>query len=286
MFSKDISIIQISDDQPSQPLVISYVRWSTVTQGDGDSFRRQKYLADQYCQRHGLTIAPEHVMTDAGLSAYKGKNVSDGALGTFLKAVQEGRFPEGTILLVENLDRISRQHPMVAMSILHQIVEAGIVVITLGDKEKEYRKPLSMGDMFQAIIDLSNAHVESEKKRERTTANWHKKHVEMATNKTPMTGNCPAWLNLSADKRSWIVDERKAEIVRRIFDMCISGMGLPAIAKILNAEKVKPWAIQKRKAGRAEYWTVASVAYILKSKAVYGIFHPKKLERFFSIIFP
>ncbi|MER9371497.1 recombinase family protein [Mesorhizobium sp. M0491] len=267
-----------------ESLIISYIRWSTVIQGEGDSYRRQKCLADEWCKKQGLELAPEHIMTDAGLSAYKGKNVSEGALGAFLKAVQEGRFPAGTILLVENLDRLSRQHPMVAMNLLHQIVEAGIVVVTLGDRSVEYRKPLTMGDMFNAIIDLSNAHVESEKKQFRSTRNWEKIHADLEQGK-PM-GNCPAWLRVSKDRQRYEVEIGRATVVERMFDMCISGLGLPAIAKALNDAGVKPWAMEKRKTRRADYWTIASVSYFLASRAVFGEFYSPKLQRVYPNHFP
>ena len=41
-----------------------------------------------------------------------------------------------------------------------------------------------------------------------------------------------------ADKKKWIVDEEAAEIVKRIFDLCISGKGPMQIAKLLTAQHV------------------------------------------------
>ncbi len=41
-----------------------------------------------------------------------------------------------------------------------------------------------------------------------------------------------------ADKKKWIVDEEAAEIVKRIFDLCIAGKGPMQIAKVLTADKV------------------------------------------------
>ena len=41
-----------------------------------------------------------------------------------------------------------------------------------------------------------------------------------------------------ADKKRWIVDEEAAEVVKRIFDLCIAGKGPMQIAKILTADKV------------------------------------------------
>ena len=41
-----------------------------------------------------------------------------------------------------------------------------------------------------------------------------------------------------ADKKKWIVDEEAAEIVKRIFNLCIAGKGPMQIAKLLTAEHV------------------------------------------------
>jgi DNA invertase Pin-like site-specific DNA recombinase len=46
---------------------------------------------------------------DAGLSAFDGSNITRGKLGRFLDDVQAGRIPRGSSLIVESLDRLSRQ---------------------------------------------------------------------------------------------------------------------------------------------------------------------------------
>lgn len=46
------------------------------------------------------------------------------------------------------------------------------------------------------------------------------------------------YMKAPADKKKWIVDEEAAEIVKRIFDLCIAGKGPMQIAKLLTAEHV------------------------------------------------
>ncbi len=41
------------------------------------------------------------------------------------------------------------------------------------------------------------------------------------------------------DKSRWIVDDLAAAIVRRIFQMCVSGLGPTQIAKKLKAEQAR-----------------------------------------------
>ena len=53
-----------------------------------------------------------------------------------------------------------------------------------------------------------------------------------------LTTNPPfGYMKSSEDKEQWIVDEPATKVVRRIFDLCISGLGPTQIAKELKAEK-------------------------------------------------
>ena len=53
----------------------------------------------------GLEINEELVMTDRGLSAFHAEHKSKGALGVFLKLVEEDKIKPGSVLIVESLDR-------------------------------------------------------------------------------------------------------------------------------------------------------------------------------------
>src|ERR1700747_3247772 len=93
----------------SQPRCYSYLRFSTPEQRKGDSLRRQTVAAEEYAKRHGLALDTELNLRDLGISAFRGNNVAVGALGAFLKAIRDGLVPKGSLLLVESLDRVSRQ---------------------------------------------------------------------------------------------------------------------------------------------------------------------------------
>lgn len=89
----------------------SYVRFSSPEQLKGDSLRRQLSLSAGYAKRHGFVVDESLKLQDLGVSAYKGKHLQRGALGGFLKAIENGQVLAGSVLLVEALDRISRQEP-------------------------------------------------------------------------------------------------------------------------------------------------------------------------------
>ena len=72
------------------------------------------------------------------------------------------------------------------------------------------------------------------------------------------------------DKKKWIVDEEAAEIVKRIFDLCIAGKGPMQIAKLLTAEHILTVkAHYAQRAGKPlpekpYHWDPKSVAGILE----------------------
>src|SRR5262245_57368805 len=96
----------------------SYVRFSTPEQMRGDSFRRQTELARDYALKHKLELDDKLTFHDVGVSAYRGKNSETGRLADFQEAVRKGLVPRGAYLLVESLDRISRQAARRAFRVL------------------------------------------------------------------------------------------------------------------------------------------------------------------------
>ena len=106
-------------------LAFSYIRMSTDTQLKGHSKQRQLEKSAAYAKVHGLELADELQLEDIGVSAFKGDNVKEGALGRFLHAVEKGRVPAGSYLLVESLDRISRQEVLKSLSLFLRIIDFG-----------------------------------------------------------------------------------------------------------------------------------------------------------------
>ncbi len=97
-------------DEPRKPRAYSYLRFSTPEQRHGDSFRRQTDAAAKYAAKHGLMLDDSLRLADEGVSAFRGKNAATGKLSEFLEHVESGEVPKGSYLLVENLDRITRQN--------------------------------------------------------------------------------------------------------------------------------------------------------------------------------
>ena len=77
----------------------------------GDSLRRQLDASRKYANEHDLELVEDADLQDIGVSAYRGKNLASGAFGRFVAAVREGKVERGSDLLVELMDRLSRQAP-------------------------------------------------------------------------------------------------------------------------------------------------------------------------------
>jgi DNA invertase Pin-like site-specific DNA recombinase len=103
-----------------------YSRFSAKHQRHGDSIRRQDDWQQSVCRQRGWTLDDTLRFLDAGVSAHHGKNSDVGDLARFLDLVQRGRITPGSVLLVEVLDRLSREQIDEAYDLFRRILKAGV----------------------------------------------------------------------------------------------------------------------------------------------------------------
>jgi len=253
----------------SKPLAFSYVRFSTPEQQHGDSFRRQTEAAQVYAEREGLELA-DLAFADLGVSAYRGKNIKEGALRAFRDAVESGDIATDSVLIVESMDRLSRSIPRKAVRLLEDLCDAGIVVVTLDDGQRYDTGRLDKDPLafMLAYMVAMRAHDESAKKGMRVAEAWADKRRRAESEK--LTRWCPQWLELKATRDLFDVKEERAGVVRRVFREALAGKGQEAIARDLNIEGVPTF-------GRGERWHKSSVAKMLRNAAVIGSYQPHRM---------
>lgn len=255
--------------------VYSYLRFSTPEQARGDSLRRQTTSAEAWCADRGLALDDTLTMRDLGVSAFKGRHAQFGALKAFLDAVEGDRVERGSVLLVESLDRLSREAVLDAAARLFDLIRAGITVVTLSDGQ-EYSERRLRQDWTPLVISLAvmaRAHDESRIKSERVGKAWAQKRIRAATERQAQTAICPGWIKLVGGPRTGhyeLIPER-AEIVRSIFSDTIGGLGRRAIAQTLNARRVPTWGVGKKKGVR---WHDSYIQKVLGNPATYGVGEP------------
>ncbi|HEN8707171.1 TPA: recombinase family protein [Pseudomonas putida] len=250
--------------------VYCYVRFSSKKQQLGDSIERQEKLIEKYLTEHGATVAEQ--FSDLGVSAFRGKNVKVGALSRFLDRVKTGEISFGDTLIVESLDRISRQKELNTLEIIIAILNAGVVIYTLSDGRIYNAASEDQANLvFQINFIISRAYDESLTKQKRSVSAWKKKHEEARNSQKIMTKKLPYWLRAVEHEGEWRIEvvESRAKEIKLAFELAKYKLGAQAVASRLN------------KSGAEKRWTLIAVRHLLSSKAVYGtleVFKTKSLS--------
>jgi DNA invertase Pin-like site-specific DNA recombinase len=144
------------------PTAIIYARYSTAEQSRGYSLERQQTLGAQYATDQGWHV--EKTITDEGRSAFHGANRLEGsALHQFELEARNG-LHRHKVLVVENIDRLSRQGAKAAAQLIWALNEVGVDVATWQDGY--VYKSGNNGDLmelFSVIIKAQMAYEESHK---------------------------------------------------------------------------------------------------------------------------
>ena len=264
-----------TEDSTTFPIrAYSYVRMSTRKQLRGDSLRRQLERSKAFADEHSLLL--DDSLQDLGVSAWKGRNFKTGALGRFLAMVENDEIPKGSYLLIESLDRLSREAVPDALTLFMAIINAGIVIVTLGEDRQIYSRDRLNGDWTKLIIGLavmSRGHEESQTKSERIKAVAKRKREQAREGKGHITSISPAWIDakrIDANRYQFTLNHH-AETVRAIYEMATRGLGATVIARKLNADGVPAF---KSKDG----WYQSIIKALLTRHDVIGTFQPHRMQ--------
>lgn len=257
---------------------ISYQRMSSQEQMRGDSLRRQGTLLKNFLEKHDLVEAETVVEIGSGFhrkEINKDENPNDfSGFNKIIYAFDKGKFDtinNDYYLIVEALDRFSRQKMTISLSLFLAILNKNIKIITLFD-EKVYKKGDDQLSIIQAVVYLEMAHKESLNKSVRINKVYQEKR-ENAKNNIIFTSKAPAWLrsegNIKDKKAKWIILEDRVNIIKIIFEKSINeNMGKAQIASYLNSKlKIKSFT--------GKIWSQSYIAKLLKDRRLIGYFQPK-----------
>ena len=252
----------------SRPKAYSYIRFSSKRQEKGSSVERQTAATSAFAKRHNLDLQ-DVTYSDLGVSAFRGKHAKAGALKAFVDAVEDGKIEQGSWLLVESLDRISREKLGAAQRRLSELLELGITIATIADGN--VYKPSSrdsLGDALQMMVVLSRSHEESLMKSQRSKGGWAKtRRVAKEGQAHPQSkgGILPMWLQKTNTGEVETIPERVA-LVQRVYKMALDGLGSVAIANRLNSEGLT--------SGTGKPWSAGSISKLLTRRFVLGEWQP------------
>ncbi|MGP5237033.1 recombinase family protein [Pseudomonas helleri] len=228
--------------------VFSYLRFSDPRQAAGSSADRQLAYAATWAAKQGMELDATLTLKDEGLSAYHQRHVTQGALGVFLRAIEDGRIASGSVLVVEGLDRLSRAEPIQAQAQLAQIINAGITVVTASDGREYNRASLKAQpmDLVYSLLVMIRAHEESDTKSKRVKAAIRRQcegWMSGSFRGLIRNGKDPQWLRWS--EQGWELVPERVNAVRRALELYQQGLGAGRAAKVMHEEgyELSSWGV-------------------------------------------
>jgi len=248
-----------------QKTAYSYIRFSTPQQIKGDSLRRQLEGSRQWADENGYKL--DTSLRDLGISAFSGANRTEGSLKKFIDLIEQGQIDEGSVLILESLDRLSREELTKSLNLFISILSAGIKIVTLADRQEYTAASINnIGNLVISLVSMARAHEESQVKSMRVRASW-KARVANAHNKK-ITRHCPHWLRYNKDEDRFELIESHAELIRKLMRKTIAGIGQNRLANELNEQNIPYW-------GKGNGWHEGHLQQVLQNRALLGEFQPR-----------
>lgn len=227
--------------------VAIYIRWSTDDQGDGTTLEVQMEGCKHYALSQGWNANEDLIFIDDG---YSGGSLDRPAMGRLRAAVQDGKVD---CVIVFKLDRLSRS-----------VVDTVNLVLQEWDDlchVKSAREPIDTtnhaGKMFFYML-VSYAEWERNVIRERT---WSGRLKRAQEGRNPGF-NAPYGYRVGESPGSLEIVPSEAQIVQRIYQLYLDGVGMRTILNTLNTEGV---SFRDR-----ELWNESTIRHILTNPVYKG----------------
>lgn len=263
--------MKYSNDDTRQINTAIYIRLSRED-GDKDesnSVTHQREILLRYIREHpDLKLYDEYV--DDG---YSGTNFQRPGFERMLSDIKEHKI---SCVLVKDLSRFARDYVMAGMYIERYFPQWEIRFISIGENYDSDNPDIAGQNILLPIQNLFNEF------HARDTS--HK--VQRVMHQMQEDGKCVAafapygYEKDPLNKHHFVVDRYAAEIVRRIFRLFLSGMGMQTISKALNTEGILCPSSYKKMNGSnyhnsnrlstTSYWTESTIKSILKNETYIG----------------
>lgn len=250
---------------------ISYARFSSDAQRGGTSIARQETNAKAFCETYGLDLIDS--VNDEALSAYHRRNLDTGGLGRILEALRDGKIDTGrTVLLVEQLDRITRDKRRLAARMIEDTLAAGLHIVTLKDSKVWTIERLD-GDIGAAImlaVELTQAHAYSDNLSRRVAASYQMRLNAATSEQRPFrVRKLPWWIDRASYSSdgfpAYKAEPKAAETMRQTVRWILDDdLGVPQVVQRLNSDR------RFVEAGKAGSWSISGMFSMLRNTALYG----------------
>lgn len=214
----------MSIKQPTDRITALYARLSRDDEKDGisGSIQNQRAILEKYAKDNKLPN-PRFFYDDG----FSGVLFNRPAFMEIMELAERGLVAN---LVVKDHSRLGRNRLIVGQLLEEDFIRLNVRYIAIMDN-------IDTKNGISDLVPMQDLFNE-----------WHAKNTSDKVRKVMqskgmsgkhLTTNPPfGYMKSPDDKEQWIIDEPAAEVVKRIFDLCISGLGPTQIAKKLKAEKV------------------------------------------------
>ena len=190
-------------------------------ESESNSIKNQKKMLAQKAKEYKLTNTKYYV--DDG---YTGTNFERPGFQSLLEDIEMGFI---STVIVKDLSRLGRDYVAVGNYTENFFPEHGIRFIAINDMVDSDEGESEIAP-FKNILNEMYAKDISKKVRSA--------HRIKGNSGEPLSQPPFGYIKSPENKKFWIIDPEAAEIVRRIFQLCIEGNGNEQIARILQEDKV------------------------------------------------
>lgn len=246
------------------PKAYAYVRWSTAEQGgsDRDSHARQTTPLEAFTATTGVEVV--ETIIDKGVSAFRGANARIGQLKGLLDRIGSGEIEAGDYIIVESIDRLTRQRLNDSVELIQSILRKGVRIHTaIDNKTYSYDDPnRDLETLLMVGVIAKRAHEESDTKSKRLKSSWVKKRNAAETK--IIRKQCPYGFAYDDRKEQFVIVEDEANEIRTIFERLKYVGILEAIKEVNQTSKRK--------------WTRKHIDELVKTKSPIGVLALQRRE--------
>ena len=190
-------------------------------EGESNSIANQKKLLSKYAKEHGFTNTKFYV--DDG---YTGTNFNRPGFQQMLEDMDMGYI---STVIVKDSSRFGRNYLEVGQYTDYYFPEHNIRFIAINDCIDSENGE----DDFSVFRNVMNEMYAKDISRKVRSS-----HRLRGNAGEPLSAPPYGYMKSAENKKKWVIDPDAAEIVRRVFRLCIEGKGNETIARMLQEDKV------------------------------------------------
>ena len=233
-------------------------------QGDSNSIVNQKAILSKYAKENHFSN-PQFFVDDG----YSGANFERPSWSELVEKIENG---EVATLIVKDMSRLGRDYLRVGLYTDVLFPEKGVRFIAISNGVDSANQQENDFTPFLNIINEWYCR-DTSKKIRAVMKSKGEAGEHLCTN--PPYG----YMKDADNSKQWVVDSEAAEVVKRIFALCLDGYGSSQIARILKTDKILTPAAYWQSQGKTTNqpvpenpyrWVADTVATILEKKEYLG----------------